>query len=183
MTEKELNQILLWRLKRGYKGLSLRSDKKAWVVNYGPTSKRTSRNFPFNAKYDLMVLWQLDEACAFVEEACLKINTRFQMFGPSRVSRLRNKMTDGNDMEGVSLEKHANGTLRLNFKLHMPSVRYKFSIPKKMHNDDIAIGWCLAFGRQMRGLSFDFKTDTLSEEIMQQAWGTFIENLKKSRAA
>ena len=183
MNDAELKQLVEWRHKRGYRGLNLRQDGKAWVVGYGPSSARTSKNFLFTAKFDLQVLWQLDEACRFVEEKCNKIDARFQMFGPSRVSRLRHEMADGNDMEGVLLEKHANGTLRLSFQLHMPSVRYKFTIPKKMHNDDIAIGWCLAFGRQIRALSFDFKTDTLSEEIIRQAWGTFIENLKKSRAA
>ncbi len=170
MDERELKQLLSWRLKRGYNALNLRSDYKSWVVGYGPKNNRTSKNFPFDAKYDLMVLWQLDEACLFLEKNCRKIDMQYQLYGPTRISRLRHKMTDGNDLEGVFLERHKNGVIRLQFQLHMPTERYKFSIPKKLHNDEMAISWCLAFGRQVRALSFYKETDYLEQEAIKAAW-------------
>ncbi len=180
MNENELKKLLLWRLKRGYRGLSLRPDKKAWVVNYGPNDKRTSKNFPFNARYDLMVLWQLDEACLFLENKSRKTDAQFQVFGKTRISRLRHKIADGNDLEGVFLEKHNNGLLRLQFQLYMPSVRYKYTIPKKLH-DPVSISWCLAFGRQLRALSFDKEMDNLSKENMDAAWLEFVQFLKHNK--
>ncbi len=180
MNDTELKQLLLWRLKRGYKGLTIRPDKKAWAVNYGPVGQRTSKNFPFNPEYDLLVLWQLDEACIFIESNSNKANAQYKMFGPTKVSRLRRELTDGNDLEGVFLEKHNNGLLRLQFQLYMPTIRYKYTIPKKLH-DPVSISWCLAFGRQLRALSFDKDMDDLSQDNMDVAWSEFVQFLKRKK--
>ncbi len=178
MTENELETLLEWRLKRGYKGLGIRNDDKAWVVNYGPSEARTSRNFSFNSEYDLQVLWQLDEACMFLEQACFKSNYNLKMFGLTRVSRVRKNITDGNDLEGVFLERHANGLIRLQFQLHMPPSRFKYTIPKKMHNNEMYISWCLAFGRQIRALCFDAKNNDLTRKKIDAAWLDFLTLLK-----
>ena len=177
MDEQEIKQLLSWRVKRGYKALNLREGNKAWTVGYGPKNKRTSKNFTFDPKYDLQVLWQLEEACSFLENNCRKIEPQYQHLGPTRVCRLRHEMTDGNDMEGVFLERHANGVIRLQFQLHMPTERYKFAIPKKLHNDEMALSWCLAFGRQVRGLSFFKETDYLEHEAIKTAWKNFTKLL------
>lgn len=175
MNNDELAQILRWRLKRGYKGLNIRPDGRAWVVSYG--RNRTTKNFPFNSKFDLKVLWQLEEACEFLELISSKSNPNIKMFGPQRLSKVRHVMKDGNDMEGVFIERHTSGLLRLQFQLHMPSEKYKFVIPKKLRTEE-GISWCLAFARQVRALSFVKENKDLTKENIKAAWKEFKSTLQ-----
>ena len=177
MTEQELNQLLHWRKKRGYKGLNLRGDKKAWTVNFGPNHARSSKNFPFTASNTNYVLWQLEEACEFLESVNPKSFPDRKMFGEQRQSRIRHLIVDGNDLEGVFLERHSDGLIRLQIQLHLPHRRLKYAVPKKLH-DEVSLSWVLAFGRQIRGVSFDHWQDDLTNESVKAAWRDFIEILK-----
>ena len=178
MTTEELRQLLEWRQIRGYKGLNLRNDNRAWVVNFDRGEKRTSKNFPFNADFNLHALWQLDEACAFVEGLGVKSQLDIKMFGESRVSRIRKKMVDGNDLEGVFLEHHRNDSYRLSVTLNLGG-RVKLHIPKKMSNQT-SLSWALAFGRQLRALSFYQRGNTLSEEEIKIIWKDFIQEIRNN---
>ena len=185
MTKDELLQLLAWRRKRGYKGLSLRGDGKAWCVVFEKkgAKTRTSKNFPFTAKYDMHVLFQLNEACEYLEQVTAKVNPDIKMFGETRVSRLKHKITDGNDMEGVLLEWHSNNSVRIQFLAHMldpnaPVKRFKFSVPIKIR-DDWRLGWTLAFARNIRALMVDGKHNNLTEGNIKAAWKEFCQNLKE----
>ena len=179
MTDEELKKLLSWRVKRGYKGLNLRPDMKAWVVNFDKGETRTSRNFSFNRNDYMSILWYLDEACCFVEKLSVKNQMKVKMFGESKISRLRQTMRHGNDMEGVFLESHSGGTFRLQVCLHMQG-RFKLHIPKSITNEE-TISWCLAFGRQLRALSFDVNSKDLSEEDIKVIWKEFLSLVKEKK--
>ena len=176
MTEQELLTLLHWRWKRGYKGLTLRRDGIAWVVNYFKGETRTSKNFKFDPTYDASVLWQLDEACGFLEQVTTKNEKNYKMFGKTRISRVRREMCDGNDLEGVFLEKHANGVFRLQFQSNMPNNKYRFVVPKDIR-DEARLAWILAFGRQARANSF-FVDHRIIESRINEAWKQLIVALR-----
>ena len=179
MTLDNLEQLLKWRVRRGYRGLTLRSlDNSAWIASFGEGKSRSSKNFKFNPNSNIDVLWQLDEACKFLEKISAKTDKGFQMFGPERLSRTRHVMKHGNDLEGVLIESRGVGGYRLQICLRERD-RIKLWMPQSLSNE-ISHSWMISFGRQIRALTYDSKNDDMSIDDIKDAWKEFTQGLKSN---